>query len=74
MDVRKDHKRLLDNMLLLQKIYSAKALATSIGINPATWSRRIKEPWRMFSYDDFRSIAKYCRIDFTELMEGELSI
>lgn len=74
MDVRKDHKRLLDNMLLLQRVYSAKALSASIGINPATWSRRIKEPWRMFSYDDFRSIAKYCGINFAELMEGELSI
>lgn len=74
MDVRKDHKRLLNNLVILQKIFTTKSLATAIGIESSTFSKRMKEPWRLFSYDDFRSIAKYCGVDYTKLMEGELKI
>lgn len=74
MDVRKDHKRLLNNMIILQKIFTTKALATAIGIERSTFSKRMKEPWRTFSYDDFRAISKYCRIDFIKLIEGELYV
>jgi hypothetical protein len=74
MDVRKDHKRLLNNLIILQKLYTTKALAAVIGIERSTWSKRMKEPWRTFSYDDFRSIAKYCKVDFTKLMEGEINV
>ena len=74
MDVRKDHKRLMNNLVILQKIFTTKSLATAIGIERSTFSKRMKEPWRLFSYDDFRSIAKYCGVDYTKLMEGELKI
>ena len=74
MDVRKDHKRLLNNMIILQKIFTTKALAAAIGIERSTFSKRMKEPWRTFSYDDFRSIAKFCKVDFTKLMEGEINV
>lgn len=74
MDIRKDHKRLLDNLKLLQKIYSAKSLADTVGIDRSTWSVRMREPWRTFSYDDFRMISNFCKVSFTDLMEGELKL
>lgn len=74
MDIRKDHKRLLDNLTTLQKLYSAKALSEALGIVATSWTRRMKEPWRTFSYDDFRIIARYCKVSFTDLMEGELKL
>ena len=56
-DVRKDHARLLKNLVFLQQLYTAKALALCIGVNPTTWSRKMKEPWCKFSYDDFVLIS-----------------
>lgn len=74
MDVRKDHKRLLDNLKLIQKTVGVKNLSSMLGINHNTWTNRMKEPWRMFSYDDFRAIAELARVDFTSLMEGSVSL
>jgi len=34
----------------------------------------MKEPWRKLSYDDLRQLAKYCRVDFVTLVDGELKI
>ena len=34
----------------------------------------MKEPWKAFSYDDFKLLAKYCKVDFVKLMDGELKI
>lgn len=74
MDVRKDHTRLLSNLKLLQKQHSVSELSDLLGISKPTWIAKMKEPWRKFSYDDFRLIAKYCRIDFAQLMDGELKL
>lgn len=74
MDVRKDHTRLLSNLKLIQKQHSVSELSDLLGISKPTWIAKMKEPWRKFSYDDFRLIAKYCRIDFAQLMDGELKL
>lgn len=73
-DVRKDHQRLLNNLKLIQKQHSVSELSDLLGISKPTWIAKMKEPWRKFSYDDFRLIAKYCRIDFAQLMDGELKL
>ena len=73
-DVRKDHARLLKNLEFLQRLYTAKALALCIGVNPTTWSRKMKEPWRAFSYDDFHIIAAYCNIPLEKLVFCELGV
>lgn len=73
-EIRKDHKRLLDNMVKLQKLYSAKALTELIGVTKTTWTSKMKEPWKRFSYDEFRMISRYCDISFTDLMEGVLKL
>lgn len=73
-DVRKDHQRLLNNLKLIQKNWGVNALCVALSISPNTWTNRMKEPWRLFSYDDFRTISQYCKIEFTQLMEGELRI
>lgn len=70
----KDHRRLLENLKILQKIHSASALASALGINKNTWTNRMREPWRLFSYDDFRVISRYCKVEFSALMEGELKL
>ena len=74
MDVRKDHTKLLNNLKLLQKSHSVEELAKLLGVSKNTWTNRMKQPWKKFSYDDFRAISRYCRIDFIQLMEGELRI
>lgn len=73
-DVRKDHARLLKNLKFLQRIYKAVDLAFVIGVNPTTWSRKMKEPWRLFSYDELRMISLYCEIPFEKLICGELGV
>lgn len=74
MDIRKDHKRLLDNMMVLQRLYTAKALTEVIGVTKTTWTTKMKEPWKRFSYDEFRMISRYCKVSFSDLMEGVLKL
>lgn len=73
-ELQKDHKRLYDNLKLIQRNYSVSELADLLGVSINTWTNRMKEPWRLFSYDDLRAIAQYCRIDFVQLVDGELRI
>jgi transcriptional regulator with XRE-family HTH domain len=70
----KDHARLLNNLKLIQKNHSIEELAKLLGVSKNTWTNRMKQPWKTFSYDDFRTISRYCKIEFTQLMEGELKI
>lgn len=73
-DIQRDHKRLLENLRTIQKIFSAAKLAEVLGISKNTWTNRMREPWRAFSYDDFKALANYCRVDFIQLVNGELKI
>ena len=73
-DVRKDHARLLSNLVFLQRLYTAKALALCIGVNPTTWGRKMREPWRMFTYDDLRMISVYCDTPLEKLICGEVGV
>lgn len=71
---QKDHQRLFNNLKLIQRNYTVAELSKLLGISINTWTNRMKEPWRLFSYDDLRAIAHYCRIDFIQLVDGELKI
>lgn len=71
---QKDHQRLFNNLKLIQRNYTVAELSELLGISINTWTNRMKEPWRLFSYDDLRSIARYCHIDFVQLVDGELRI
>lgn len=73
-DVRKDHERLLKNLKLLQKLYSAQELMNACGIKRATWFNKMREPWRQFSYDEFRAIAIYCGVSLETLLEGDVRV
>lgn len=74
MSIRTDHENLLTNLKLLQKLHTAQALADLLGISKATWTNRMKEPWKQFGLDDFRLLSKYCRVDFVELVSGRLRL
>ena len=71
---QRDHQRLKNNLKLVQKNYSVAELSDLLGITKPTWIAKMKEPWRKFSYDEFYLIAQYCRIDFIQLISGELKI
>ena len=71
---QKDHARLLNNLKLIQKNHSVEELSKLLGVSKNTWTNRMKQPWKMFSYDDFRAISRYCKVEFSQLMEGELKI
>ena len=73
-DVQRDHIRLLNNLKLIQKSHSVEELAKLLGVSKNTWTNRMREPWKKFSYDDFRAISRYCKVEFSQLMEGELKI
>jgi hypothetical protein len=74
MSTRQAHENLLSNLKLLQKLHTAQALADLLGISKATWTNRMKEPWKQFGLDDFRLLSKYCRVDFVELVNGRLRL
>lgn len=73
-ETQKDHQRLLNNLRLIQKINTVAELSELLGISKATWTNRMKEPWRLFSYDDLRLIAKYCNVDFITIVDGTLNL
>lgn len=70
----RDHQRLEHNLRLIQQNFTIAELSEVLGVSINTWTNRMKEPWRRFSYDDLRTIAQYCRIDFIKLVDGELKI
>ncbi|MBP5361922.1 MAG: hypothetical protein J6Y71_02680 [Ruminococcus sp.] len=70
----RDHQRLEHNLRLIQQNFTVAELSEVLGVSINTWTNRMKEPWRRFSYDDLRTIAQYCRIDFVKLVDGELKI
>lgn len=74
MNIRNQHTRLHNNLRLLQKVYSVKVLADVIGVTSNTWCSRMKEPWRLFSIDDFIMIATYCNVDFIDIINGEIKL
>ena len=74
MNLKQDHARLLYNLQQLQKLYGVKRLAEVLKISERTWNNRMKEPWRLFSYDDFVIIAGYCKIESTQLIAGQLAM
>ncbi len=74
MTIRKSHERLLENLKLLQKVHTAQALARVLGVSKATWTNRMKEPWKQFSLDDFRILSQFCGVDFRELVDGKLEL
>jgi hypothetical protein len=74
MSIRTDHENLLTNLKLLQKLHTAQALADLLGVSKATWTNRMKEPWKQFSLDDFRILSQFCGVDFRELVDGKLEL
>lgn len=73
-EIQKDHARLLANLQAIQRQFKREELAELIGVSCNTWTARMKEPWRLFSYDNLRSIARYCRIDFVALVDGVITL
>ena len=73
-EIQKEHQRLFDNLRLIQKNFGCKELCSLLDISKNTWCNRMREPWKTFSYDDLRSIARYTKIDFIQLVDGELKL
>ena len=71
--IQRDHQRLLDNLRALQRQYSAETLAEVIGKSKGTWLNRMKTPWD-FTYSELRAISRYCRVDFIQLVGGEIKL
>ena len=73
-ELQREHQQLLDNLRLIQKSTTVRELCEVLGISQKTWSNRMKEPWKLFSIDDFRAIARYCKVDFRVLVDGEIKL
>lgn len=72
--IKDDHRRLRSNLMLCQKILGRITLCNAVGITPSTWTTRMKEPWKKFSYDDFRIIAQVSGINVEILMFGTVQL
>ena len=72
--IQRDHERLKDNMKLIQKSFSVSELAELLGVSRPTWITKMKAPWDKFSYEELRTIARYCKVDFIQLTDGELKL
>lgn len=71
--IQNDHKRLTENMKFLQKLYSRKELCLVAGISSVTWGNRLEEPWT-WKYGELRALARYCKVDFAQLVDGQLCV
>lgn len=72
--IQRDHDRLKDNLKLIQKSFSVSELAELLGISRPTWISKMKAPWSKFSYEELRTISRYCQIDFVQLTDGTLKL
>ena len=70
----KDHLRLQSNLRMIQDNSSVTELSELLGISKPTFISRMKEPWARFTYDDLLAIAEHFRIDFVQMLTGELKI
>lgn len=70
----KDHRRLQNNLKVIQKHSSVTELSELLGISKPTFIARMKEPWARFTYDDLLAIAEHFRIDFVQMLTGEIKI
>lgn len=73
-EIKDDHRRLQNNLMLCQKILGRVALCSAINVTPSTWTTRMKEPWKKFSYDDFRIIAQVSGIKIEILLFGKVQL
>ncbi len=73
-EIKDDHRRLKANLNLCQKVLGRIALCNAIDVTPSTWTNRMKEPWKKFSYDDFRLIAQASGIAIEVLLFGTVKL
>ncbi|MDE5772097.1 MAG: hypothetical protein K2I06_10820 [Ruminococcus sp.] len=73
-EIKEDHRRLQANLILCQKVLGRIALCDAIGVTPSTWTTRMKEPWKKFSYDDFRIIAQASGVEVETLLFGTVTL
>lgn len=73
-EIKDDHRRLHHNLTLCQKVMGRIMLCNAIGVTPSTWTTRMKEPWKKFSYDDFRIIAQISGIEVEILLFGTVQL
>ena len=58
----------------VKKHSSVTELSELLGISKPTLIARMKEPWARFTYDDLLAIAEHFRIDFVQMLTGEIKI
>lgn len=73
-ETQRDHIRLLENMRIIQKTFTAKRCAEFIGKSESAWRYKMKEPWALFSYDEFKALSKFCKVDLMQLLQGSLQL
>lgn len=73
-DIQKEHKRLLKNLKLIVSQTTYEEIALLLGVTPKTICQRMKEPWRLFSFDDYWLICTHYKVDFSRFMTEELRI
>lgn len=73
-DIRKDHQRLWNNLKLVQKNFGIHTLTAQLGISAGTWNNRMKEPWKKFSYDDFKAISRLAKVELDTLLSGYMKL
>lgn len=73
-EIKDDHRRLKANLDLCQKVFGRIVMCNAIGVTPSTWTKRMKEPWKKFSYDDFRLIAQTSGIAVEVLLFGTVKL
>lgn len=71
-EIQANHRKLLMNLRLLQKIHSAKTMSEIVGVQQSTWYNYMKEPWKRLTFDNLMSIASFCKVNFVKLTTGDL--
>jgi hypothetical protein len=72
--IQKEHMRLLNNLKLIASQTTYEEIAALLGVTQKTICQRMKEPWRLFSFDDYWLICEHYKVDFNRFMTEELHI
>jgi adenine C2-methylase RlmN of 23S rRNA A2503 and tRNA A37 len=72
--IQKEHMRLLNNLKLIASQTTYEEIAALLGVTQKTICQRMKELWRLFSFDDYWLICEHYKVDFNRFMTEELHI
>lgn len=72
-EAQKDHKRLLENLRLIESGRSSREMAAILNISAPTYCRKRKYP-ELLTYAEIKALCKNARVRIADYTDGVLTL